>query len=46
MRSAVAFLLAGLITGPAAVRADEEIWARLKRVGVEYGHDNPRPRQR
>jgi hypothetical protein len=33
MRSAVAFLLGGLITGPAAVGADEQVWALLKGGG-------------
>lgn len=33
MRSAVAFLLAGLVTGPAAVWADEQVWALLEGGG-------------
>ena len=33
MRSAVAFLLVGLVTGPAAVSADEQVWALLKGGG-------------
>jgi broad specificity phosphatase PhoE len=33
MRSAVAFLLAGLLTDPATVWADEQVWALLKGGG-------------
>jgi broad specificity phosphatase PhoE len=33
MRSVVAFLLAGLVTGPATVGADEQVWALLKSGG-------------
>jgi broad specificity phosphatase PhoE len=33
MRNAAVFLLAVLVTGPAAVRADEQVWALLKGGG-------------